>query len=1126
MPTVNGETVGDCTITAKLYARTDGDGVGFVVDETEIASTFRTESAADGTWSLDLTANADIEPANTLWKITYASRLNNWGPSVYYIDVPALGGWIGDLLVDNPSLPSPMFPGGGGGTGSALTVKENGTILDLAVDALDFLGADFDLTESPDHEINIVVAAAIARQAALDSEIATRASADTTEAAARAAADTAEATTRASADTAEASTRATADTAETNARTTADAALIPLTQKAAANGVASLDANLKVPIAQLPPLSITETFVVGSQAAMLAANAQQGDVAIRTDINETFILAGSDATILSNWAQLLFPGGGGGVSSVNTRTGAVTGLAENSVTVTGGTGLTGGGDLSANRTISMPAVGTAGTYGDATHVVQVTTDTQGRVSGATAIAITGLAESAITNLVADLAAKANKTDNLSVFAATTSAQLRGVLSDETGTGAAVFATSPALVTPTGIVKGDVGLGNVDNVADASKPVSTAQAAADALRILDPSGSNDDVLQRKAGVWTNRTLAQLLTDLGLGSVATLTKILSGYTIPTSSIDKWKSGRSRQSTRLNGAISNSATTITVQEPAITPTTMHRRLTIESEEIFTATGEAAYLTLTGVTSVATTGIFTKTAHGLLAGQIVIPASGVLDSFLTVGTAYYVSATNLAANTFSLATTAGGTVLTGTTNDTNLTLNLYGQLTVTRGINGTAAVSHADKAPVYATKVKTVVHLGDSTVEGTNGVVDAYDGWTLRAARALSDRMGGVVGQSWPMWRTAGIDLVNQEYSFSVGGVAATNNSYDVGYNGALVFAGSSASTITWTRPAGVRVQAIDVGWIDYAAAGAQWSYSLDGGSTWTTNPVTSIYSSGKGLLRRTRIACNDPTTFVIRAADSAGTSKTIVLPWVPLTTWTVYPYPQITEGVHWANLGFGGVKLRSLLYARAVTDGVTNGTTTLTSVTAVFVANDVNSTIYVNGVAYTIASRTNATTVVLSGSPATATGVRLTILQGSGTGDWMANFLGHHGSWFPDLVVIGPFSNDAIDAGTNGDGNYNVYGDMLQFLITGIQPVADILLIAPHERDTSGVTGALQANYRATMHTIATANNVAILDLYDAFAAYGFTGYTAVNGGGYMADGVHFNYKGNNWIGAHLTRGLGML
>lgn len=38
-------------------------------------------------------------------------------------------------------------------------------------------------------------------------------------------------------------------------------------------------------------------------------------------------------------------------------------------------------------------------------------------------------------------------DGLDQFAATTSAELRSVLSDETGTGAAVFATSPTLVTP-------------------------------------------------------------------------------------------------------------------------------------------------------------------------------------------------------------------------------------------------------------------------------------------------------------------------------------------------------------------------------------------------------------------------------------------------------------------------------------------------------------------------------------------------------------------------------------------------------------------------------------------------------------------------------------------------------
>jgi hypothetical protein len=62
---------------------------------------------------------------------------------------------------------------------------------------------------------------------------------------------------------------------------------------------------------------------------------------------------------------------------------------------------------------------------------------------------------------------------LSQFAATSSAQLRGLLSDETGIGPAVFGTSPNITTPTGIVKGDVGLGNVDNTSDATKWAAVA-----------------------------------------------------------------------------------------------------------------------------------------------------------------------------------------------------------------------------------------------------------------------------------------------------------------------------------------------------------------------------------------------------------------------------------------------------------------------------------------------------------------------------------------------------------------------------------------------------------------------------------------------------------------------------
>lgn len=106
----------------------------------------------------------------------------------------------------------------------------------------------------------------------------------------------------------------------TNAR--ADARIV--LQKGAANGIAPLGADSKIPNAYLPALAITDTFVVNSQAAMLAlgsSGAETGDVAVRSDVNETYILQGTNPAVLSNWVKLLTPTDS--VLSVNGMTGAV-----------------------------------------------------------------------------------------------------------------------------------------------------------------------------------------------------------------------------------------------------------------------------------------------------------------------------------------------------------------------------------------------------------------------------------------------------------------------------------------------------------------------------------------------------------------------------------------------------------------------------------------------------------------------------------------------------------------------------------------------------------------------------------------------------------------------------------
>lgn len=87
------------------------------------------------------------------------------------------------------------------------------------------------------------------------------------------------------------------------------------------NGVATLDAGGLIDVAQLPPLSISDVWVVASEAAMLALTAQRGDVAIRTDEDKTYILSTNLPGTLADWKQVLTPGA---VLSVAGKTGNVT----------------------------------------------------------------------------------------------------------------------------------------------------------------------------------------------------------------------------------------------------------------------------------------------------------------------------------------------------------------------------------------------------------------------------------------------------------------------------------------------------------------------------------------------------------------------------------------------------------------------------------------------------------------------------------------------------------------------------------------------------------------------------------------------------------------------------------
>jgi hypothetical protein len=264
--------------------------------------------------------------------------------------------------------------------------------------------------------------------------------------------------------------------------------------------------------AQLPPIAITNVYPVATQAAMLALTAERGDMALRSDNGETYVLSTDSPATLADWLMITAPGN---VTSVAGRQGAVV-LTKTDV------GLANVDNTSdVNKPISTAtstalagkeaafAAGTTAQYrrGDKTwqtldkaavglSAVDNTSDASKPISTATSTALAGK-EASIT---AGLTTQVWRGDKTWVAADKTLVGLANV--DNTSDAnkpvstaqAASIATKEAALTAgttAQYYRGDkswqtlnsaaVGLANVDNTSDANKPVSTAQAASIATK---------------------------------------------------------------------------------------------------------------------------------------------------------------------------------------------------------------------------------------------------------------------------------------------------------------------------------------------------------------------------------------------------------------------------------------------------------------------------------------------------------------------------------------------------------------------------------------------------------------------------------------------------------------------
>lgn len=212
--------------------------------------------------------------------------------------------------------------------------------------------------------------------------------------------------------------------------------------------------------AQLPPIAISNLYTVADQAAMLALTAERGDMVIRQDNAETYVLSTDSPSTLADWKMITAPGN---VTSVAGRQGAI-------VLTKADVGLSNVDNTSdANKPLSS-AMTTALAGKEAAFAAGTTAQyRRGDKTWQT------LDKAAVGLANVDNTSDANKP--------LSSAMTSALAGKEASLPAGGLTTHYLRGDKTWVThdKASVGLGNVDNTADSAKPVSTAQAAAIALK---------------------------------------------------------------------------------------------------------------------------------------------------------------------------------------------------------------------------------------------------------------------------------------------------------------------------------------------------------------------------------------------------------------------------------------------------------------------------------------------------------------------------------------------------------------------------------------------------------------------------------------------------------------------
>lgn len=387
----------------------------------------------------------------------------------------------------------------------------------------------------------------------------------------------------------------------------------------------------------------------------------------------------------------------------------------------------------------------------------------------------------------------------------------GGIASATYNGVTLTLASPAITTPTGLVKNDVGLGNVDNTSDLNKPISTATQAALDLKV---SALNANLL----GIPVATTAAPGTNTTQLATTAFVQAAIGGAgTVTTVSVVS--------ANGFAGSVANPTTT-----PAITISTSITGLLKGNGTAISAAVAATDYVAPGAAT--TSGLTMSTAR--LLGRTTA-GTGAIEQ-ITVG-----SGLSLAAGTLT-ATGSGGTVTTVSVVSANGFAGSVANATTTPAItittsitgilsgNGTAisaATTTGSGSVVLATSPTLVTPLLGTPTSGvltnctglplTTGVTGNLPVTNLNSGTGASNTTFWRGDGTWVTPAGGGSGTVNSGTATNIAYYAAT----------AATVSGSPTITISATGRVGVSPTATSSGVVPYLTVSPSNDTSLTAGT-----------------------------------------------------------------------------------------------------------------------------------------------------------------------------------------------------------------------------------------------------------------------------------------------------------